>query len=40
MLFEVFGGDPCEDVDLEDLVEKGDPGLHGEVVVESGVYLQ
>lgn len=33
MLFEVFGGDPSKDVDLEDLVEKGDPGLHGQVVV-------
>lgn len=40
MLFEVFGGDAGEDVDFEDLVQEGDPGLHGEVVVEPGVYLE
>lgn len=40
MLLEVLGCDSCQHVDLEDLVEKGYPRLHGEVVVEPGVYLQ
>ena len=40
MLLEIFNRDPGQDVDLEYLVEEGDPGLHGEVVEQPRVDLE